>query len=95
MSETRQAVMKFLSELCPNEELRRALAEETELMEAGILDSFGVVRLIQFVEDEFHIRIPDSDIGPTLFASGAAIIAYIERQNSATQAPAAAVAARV
>ena len=93
MSETRQAVMKFLVDLCPNDHLRAALTEDTELMEAGILDSFGVVRLIQFMEDEFGIRIPDSDIGPALFASAGAISTYVEQQRSPGDARTASIPA--
>ncbi|HHY48907.1 MAG TPA: acyl carrier protein [Alphaproteobacteria bacterium] len=89
MSDTRQAIMNFLLELAPNDELRGQLTEDTELMEAGIIDSFGVVRLIQFVEEQFNLRIPDSDIGPALFASAAAISAYIERHRpQAAETPA-------
>ena len=81
MSETRQVVMRFLLDMCPNDQLRAGLTEHTELMQAGILDSFGVVRLIQFVEEQFDIRIPDSDIGPGIFASGAAISDYVEQKR--------------
>lgn len=91
MSDTRQAVMKFLCDICPNEQLRARLTENTELMEAGILDSFGVVRLIQFVEEEFGIRIPDGDIGPALFASPEAISNYVDRKLLAGGMPMARV----
>jgi acyl carrier protein len=86
MSETRQAVMKILRSLCSSEELRARLTEDTELMEAGVLDSFGVVRLIQFMEEEFGISIPESDIGPALFASPGAISSYIEQKRSTARA---------
>lgn len=82
MSETRQAVMQILRDLCPNEEVRAGLAEDTELMEAGVLDSFALVRLIQVMEEQFGIRIPDSDIGPTLFTTPIAICGYIERKQA-------------
>lgn len=83
MSDTRQAVMRFLNELCPNDQVREALTPDTELMAAGILDSFGVVQLIQFVEQEFDIRIPDSDIGPHIFASATALTSYVEQKRGA------------
>lgn len=82
MSETRQVVMRFLHQLCPNDQARAALTPDTELMAAGILDSFGVVQLIQFMEQEFDIRIPDSDIGPEIFASAAAISNYVEQKRA-------------
>ena len=82
MSDTRQAVMSFLHDLCPNDQARAALTADTELMGAGILDSFGVVQLIQFVEQKFNIRIPDSDIGPAIFASATAISSYVEQRRA-------------
>jgi acyl carrier protein len=83
MSDARQAIMKHLRQLCANEQLRVALAEDTDLLGAGVLDSFGVVQLLQFVEQEFGIRIPDGDIGPEIFASAATLGDYIEQRRSA------------
>jgi acyl carrier protein len=74
--------MEILRDLCPNEEVRAGLSEDTELLAAGVLDSFAVVRLIQVMEEEFGIRIPDGDIGPALFATPAAISSYIEQKQS-------------
>jgi acyl carrier protein len=38
------------------------------------------VGLIQFIEEHFSIKIPDSDIGAELFASPASVIDYVERR---------------
>lgn len=35
---------------------------EQSLLEAGILDSFGIVEMITFVESEFDLSIPDEDM---------------------------------
>jgi acyl carrier protein len=70
--------MAALRELCPGE-VRGQLTENSELIEAGFIDSFAIVRMIQFIEEQFGVRIPDKDIGPALFASGASISDYIER----------------
>jgi acyl carrier protein len=83
MSETRQAVLKFLVGLAPNDETRSGLNEKTELMNSGVLDSFGVVQLILFIEESFGVRIPDSEIGPELFASATAISDYIDAKRPA------------
>lgn len=53
---------------------------ETPLLESGLLDSINLVRLVQFLEEQFAIRIPDGDLGADLFATPAAISAYIERR---------------
>jgi acyl carrier protein len=56
------------------------VAPDTPLLETGVLDSINLVRLIQFLEERFNIQIPDSDFGPDLFASPAALAAYVERR---------------
>jgi acyl carrier protein len=88
MSETRQAVMNFLLGLAPTDESRARLNDQTELMNSGVLDSFGVVQLILFVEEKFGIRIPDNEIGPDLFASASTISDYIDARRPAGAAPA-------
>lgn len=89
MLDTRQAVMAFLLDICPNDPARAGLTEDTQLMEQGIIDSFGVVRLVQFLEETFDIRVPDTDIVPDMFASGTAIISYVERVRAGAGLPVA------
>lgn len=56
------------------------VGRETMLIETGLLDSIGLVRLIQFVEERFGLSIPDADVTPDTFATPAALAAYVERQ---------------
>jgi acyl carrier protein len=35
---------------------------DESLMEAGILDSYGIVGLLTFIEGEFGMSIPDEDV---------------------------------
>jgi len=53
---------------------------DTGLLETGLLDSINLVGLIQFLEERFSIRIPDSDIGADLFQSPATLVSYVERR---------------
>lgn len=57
-----------------------AVTGDTPLLESGLLDSINLVRLVQFLEEQFAIRIPDSDLGADLFATPAAISAYINKR---------------
>lgn len=57
-----------------------SVARDTPLLETGMLDSINLVRLIQFLEESFSIQIPDSDFGPELFESPAALAAYVEKR---------------
>jgi acyl carrier protein len=53
---------------------------QTQLLEAGVLDSINLVRLVQFLEERFGISIPEGDMGAELFESPATVSAYVERR---------------
>jgi acyl carrier protein len=81
--QTQSAIMAFLHELCADDAARARLTPNTELMESGVLDSFGIVRLIGFLEEKFGLHIPDQDIGPELFSSASQLAAYVDRSRAA------------
>jgi acyl carrier protein len=56
------------------------IARDTALLEAGVLDSIELVRLIQFLEREFSITIADTEVGADIFASPAAIAEFVARK---------------
>jgi acyl carrier protein len=62
------------------------IALDTRLMEQGLLDSINLVRLIQYLETEFGISIADSEIGPAIFESPAAIAAFVAGKRGAAAA---------
>ncbi|MFE3056380.1 acyl carrier protein [Nocardia sp. NPDC059091] len=53
---------------------------ETPLLEAGLLDSISLVKLVYFLEERFKISIPDTEIRPELFESPANIAAYVSQR---------------
>ena len=57
----------------------REITEDESLLEAGILDSLAIVKLVAYVEDEFDMEIPDADFDPDNFESVTAITRLIER----------------
>ena len=59
------------------------VTRETPLLEAGVLDSINLVRLVQFLEERFGISIPEGDMGAELFESPATVSAYVERRVAA------------
>ena len=40
------------------------LSDDTPLMEEGIIDSTGVMELVFFLEQQFHIKVADEDLLP-------------------------------
>ena len=56
-----QIILDYLKNsvlLDPNDEIPL----DRSLLEAGILDSYGIVDLLTFIEGEFGLTIPDEDI---------------------------------
>jgi acyl carrier protein len=59
---------------------RAALADDQSLMDAGVIDSTGVLELTEYLSTEFGIEIPDADLVPENLDSVANISAYVARR---------------
>ena len=56
---------------------------DTPLFEAGVLDSFGLLEFVSFLEGECHLAVADADLRPHTFRSPAAIEAFLARAHRA------------
>jgi acyl carrier protein len=61
------------------------LADETPLLDSGILDSLSLLRLVVFLEKRFGITMGDADLLPENFASVNAICAYLRAREPGNQ----------
>lgn len=43
------------------------LKDDLSLIEAGILDSIGIVQLLTFIEERLHVRVPEGEVVPEHF----------------------------
>jgi acyl carrier protein len=78
MTDAESAIIAFIDEL-RQPATEPVLASDTRLMELGILDSMGLVRLIQFLEERFGVSVADADVTPELFASPYELATYVAR----------------
>ncbi|NKQ35879.1 MAG: acyl carrier protein [Chloroflexi bacterium] len=53
------------------------LDDDESFLEAGIVDSLGVVELVSFVEETYDMEVPDDDIVPDNFDSVNNLTTYI------------------
>jgi acyl carrier protein len=58
-----------------------ALNSEESFLEKGILDSTGILEVINFLEETYGIKIQDSDMTPENLDSVNNIVAFIERKS--------------
>jgi acyl carrier protein len=56
------------------------LGDQDPLVESGIIDSFGVMSLITFIEKEFGISLSGDDLIPENFETVAAIGDLVDRK---------------
>ena len=56
-----------------------SVSADDPLIDLGLLDSVGLMQIIQFVESQAGVRIPDTDVVPDNFHSVATIGALVTR----------------
>lgn len=67
------------------------LADDASLIQGGWIDSTGMLEVITFVEDEFGIKIDDTEMVPENLDTVTRIAAFVARKREAAPpAPAAA-----
>ena len=57
------------------------LADDTSLLENGVIDSLSLLRLVVFMEERFAIAVGDADLLPENFSSVNAICAYVRARE--------------
>lgn len=58
---------------------REAISIDTPLISGGYVDSFSMVSIVVFLEKEFNITVPESEIVPTNFNSVQKIADLVEK----------------
>ena len=60
-----------------------ALANDDSFMERGIIDSTGILEVIEFIGDEFKVSVADDELVPENFDSVSALTAFITAKQGA------------
>jgi acyl carrier protein len=60
-----------------------ALRNEDSFMKRGIIDSTGILEVIQFLDDEFGVKVADEEMTPENLDSVSNLVAFVARKNGA------------
>lgn len=60
-----------------------SLKDDASLLDAGIVDSTGVLEVVNFLETEFGVSVADNEIVPENVDSIARIAAFVDRKKAA------------
>lgn len=72
-----QSIIKYIHEELLGDSLEEEIRVEEDLLNSGLIDSLGLMRLIAFIEEEHSIKVPPQDMVIENFISVEAIGNYI------------------
>jgi len=75
-----QDVRRFITENFPLGGSGMELKGSDSLLEVGVIDSVGVLELIEHLEATYELQIPDADVLPENLDSVDAITQYVSRR---------------
>jgi acyl carrier protein len=61
-------------------------SDEASLLREGIIDSLGVVELVEFLQTRFSVKVEQQEVRPDNFDSVAKMAAYVRRKTGAVTA---------
>lgn len=59
--------------------------EDTDLFEAGLIDSYGFIELVKFLEGTFGLKLSDDDLASPAFATLSGITLLVSERRSPGQ----------
>jgi acyl carrier protein len=78
MNDVEKKVRCFIEDNFLFREDRAGLSDSESLLDAGLIDSTGILELVAFLEAEFQIRMADAEIVPANLDSIKAIVGYVD-----------------
>lgn len=76
-----ERVREFIVKELMHEKSQGAVGDHDSLLERGILDSLGLVKLLAFLEQEFRIVLPDEEVVPDHFETISSIVALVNARS--------------
>ncbi len=62
---------------------KRGIKDNEKWLENGLLDSFGILEVVRFLEEQFAIHVSDEELLPENFQSLDALAAFVHLKLSA------------
>lgn len=77
--DTRSTIRSFL---CENFYVAEpeAFADDASLLEAGIIDSTGVLEVVAFLEEKFGVEVADDDLTPENLDTVDRLVEFVDRR---------------
>ncbi len=76
------ALRNFITDMFLPSAGLESFTDDESFMETGIIDSTGVLELLEFIEETFGIQVEDEEVVPANLDSLNKLAAFILRKNS-------------
>jgi acyl carrier protein len=81
----RETITRFIAnEFLDNSEIK-AIPDDLDLVESGIVDSLGLLRIVAFLEDELNVIIEPEAMTPENLSSIGAILGLVAPESAAEE----------
>ncbi|MCC2593650.1 acyl carrier protein [Tessaracoccus sp. OS52] len=80
-SQVAQKLRSFIEDSYLFGDSSRMPADDESLLESGVIDSTGVLELIEFLETEFGFSVDDSETVPENLGSVSGLIRYVSTKQ--------------
>ena len=74
-------LIKYINEHFSDDPTAESIGLQDDLLSEGLLDSFGMMKLIRFIEDKFETKVQPQDMTIENFTSIETILNYLSSQN--------------
>lgn len=82
MDDTEKIKQFIVEEFMPDVEVAD-LESDYDLLEGGVVDSLGLLKVVAWLETEFDIGVDDAELGPESFRTVDAIKAFVDQARNA------------
>lgn len=82
MSDVQDRIEKFVLDQLLLGDAERMPSREDSLIETGVVDSTGVLELIEFLESEFGIQVADTETVPENLDGIGRLTAFVGRKSA-------------
>ena len=72
----KEEIRKYLHEASLSD--AKGIQDDTLIFEEGLLDSMGLLFLIEFLKENFEVEVEDEELNPANFESINSITAFVE-----------------
>ena len=78
--EIKESIRNYIKSELVNNKNHSELSDSDQLIESGVIDSLGMMKLIGFLEDNHAVQIDDMELVPENFSSIDAIASLVEKK---------------